>query len=73
MNTYTDERLLDQAGVVERLPTIPLGGDDQTEADELPTDASNWRTDAEDGAKFVPLPVPLKSDNGCRTVADLAS
>ncbi|EMI58129.1 integrase-recombinase protein [Rhodopirellula sallentina SM41] len=73
MNTYTDERLLDQAGAVERLPTIPLGGDDQSGTDEPPTPALDRGTGTADGAKFVPLPVPLKSGNGCQNVANLAN
>ncbi|SMP77078.1 hypothetical protein SAMN06265222_12289 [Neorhodopirellula lusitana] len=72
LSVYTDTRRLDQVGAVERLSAIPLEGDDQSEADALPAVALIRETKTASGAKFVPLPVPLKSDNECQSVANLA-
>jgi hypothetical protein len=62
MNTYTDERLLDKAGAVELLPTLPL---DSPGATTEPTKSAPTKptTSASDGAtnnSGVPSYVPLK-------------
>ena len=38
MNTYTDPRLLDLAGAVERLPSLPLDGTDREAGQATGTD-----------------------------------
>ena len=68
MNVYTDPRLLDIAGAVERLPDLPLDAGDRTAAG---TAAKATGTDA--GATFtspsLPPLLPPPAENSCKSLA----
>ena len=60
MNTYTDPRLLDVAGAVELLPSLPLdAGDSQSEL----TTAKATGTDGREASPLLPPMLPLNPEN----------
>ena len=63
MNTYTDPRLLDVAGAVELLPSLPLTGDDhESEGNALQATGTENET-AHDAARKRPPNRPLNPGN----------
>ena len=60
MNTYTDPRLLDVAGAVERLPDLPLDAGDRT---DTKTTAKATGTDAALASPQLPPKLPLNPGN----------
>jgi len=60
MNTYTDPKLLDVAGAIESLPTLPLEGGRQTEAGAL----SATGTDDSTASQFAPEFAPATGKTG---------
>ena len=65
MNVYTDPRLLDVAGAVERLPDLPLDAGDRTDAG---TAARATGTDDRTAGASPALPLPAEHSCKFRTI-----